>query len=187
MKRRLKETLAFYNHMNKILQISLLILILIIPLGIILFLNAFGDNRYDIPVYYQKNYQMPFEECGTSAGPHYISNFNGHSKLNASIFFEPVGGYNTTDLKNINNRLTETLHETLAVNIFATRDIGYEKVTVLDPEVFNKWRHCEFITDTLNQFILTDTEGKIRGYYGLELKDIDRLIVETKILMENDE
>lgn len=173
--------------MNKALQISLLVLIFIIPVGIILFLNILGDNRYDIPVYYQEGYQVPFKECGTPTGRHHISERIGYSRLNASIFFEPVGGYTTTELKNINNRLTEIFHGILNINIFTTRDVGYEKVTILDPGVFNNWRHCEFITDTLNQFILTDTKGKIRGYYGLGLKDIDRLIVETKILMENDE
>lgn len=60
----------------RILQGFVLACILLIPLLIILFLRGFGSNSYDLPIYFQKGVDNPFQECPvTDTTQHYIPDF----------------------------------------------------------------------------------------------------------------
>ncbi|EAZ80581.1 SCO family protein [Algoriphagus machipongonensis] len=60
----------------RLLQGLVLVCILLIPLLIFLFLRGFGENNYEIPVYYENGTNNPFKECpiGDST-QHYIPEF----------------------------------------------------------------------------------------------------------------
>jgi protein SCO1 len=62
--------------MVRILKILYLFLILLIPVVIYLFLQAFGRNHYDLEIFYQDGVgSSNFNQCDFGPGQHYIPNF----------------------------------------------------------------------------------------------------------------
>ena len=60
----------------RLLQGLVLVCILLVPILIFLFLKGFGNNTYDIPVYFEKGVDNPFKECPVAdTTQHYIPEF----------------------------------------------------------------------------------------------------------------
>ncbi|WP_026955490.1 SCO family protein [Algoriphagus vanfongensis] len=60
----------------RILQGLVLVCILLIPVLIFMFLRGFGENKYDLPVFYQNGVDNPFQECQfEDSAQHYIPEF----------------------------------------------------------------------------------------------------------------
>ncbi|MDN3205698.1 SCO family protein [Algoriphagus sediminis] len=60
----------------RLLQGLVLVCILLIPVLIFTFLKSFGTNEYDLPVYFEKGVENPFQECPNSdTTQHYIPEF----------------------------------------------------------------------------------------------------------------
>ena len=68
-----------YTHIMRslrILQGFVLVCILLIPVLIFMFLKGFGNNEYDLPIFFQKGVDNPFKECPvTDSTQHYIPEF----------------------------------------------------------------------------------------------------------------
>ena len=61
----------------RILQGLVLVCILLVPIFIFLFLKGFGNNTYNIPVYFEKVVDNPFRECPVAdTTQHYIPEFS---------------------------------------------------------------------------------------------------------------
>lgn len=59
------------------LQILVLVCILMIPVLVVLFLRNFGENQYDIPVYFENGVEDPLADCDyPDGGQHYIPDFS---------------------------------------------------------------------------------------------------------------
>ncbi|WP_291781587.1 SCO family protein [Cecembia sp.] len=70
----------------RILQGLVLVCILMIPVLVIVFLKSFGTNYYDIPVFFEKGVENPFQECDVSENDqHYIPDFELISHQNISM------------------------------------------------------------------------------------------------------
>lgn len=61
----------------RILQGFVLVCILLIPVLIFMFLKGFGNNTYDLPVYFEKGVDNPFQTCPISdTTQHFIPEFS---------------------------------------------------------------------------------------------------------------
>jgi protein SCO1/2 len=61
----------------RILQGLVLVCILLVPVLIFLFLKGFGTNSYELPVFFEKGVDNPFQECPiTDSTQHFIPDFN---------------------------------------------------------------------------------------------------------------
>ncbi len=170
--------------MNKALKGVILVSILLIPIFIFLFLKFFGQNKFDIPVYYSEGVTSPFPFCENYSGQYSVEGLAKENLPGVFMFFEESEEFIFPQLNNIQNRLTESVGE-VGYTIYV-RDTSLSEVHALDSAIFNQKIHCQFISDTLNQYILVDSKSRIRGYYNPEREEIDRLIVELKILLENE-
>ncbi len=60
----------------RLLQGMVLVCILLIPVLIFMFLRGFGQNEYDLPIFFQNGVDNPFQECPvTDTTQHYIPEF----------------------------------------------------------------------------------------------------------------
>lgn len=60
----------------RILQGMVLVCILLLPILIFMFLKGFGTNEYELPVFFEKGVDNPFQECPiTDTTQHYIPDF----------------------------------------------------------------------------------------------------------------
>ncbi len=61
----------------RILQGLVLVCILLVPVLIFTFLRGFGQNEYDLPIFFQNGVDNPFQECpSTDSGQHVIPEFS---------------------------------------------------------------------------------------------------------------
>lgn len=161
---------------------------LAIPLGIFIFLRMFGENRFDIPVYHQQGVETPFGDCLYPSGQFTVPDTLISSRPGLHVFYSSTGKLTVNELNNQLLRLSSLFEGAMPkVSIFAmdTLKVSHGEVVILEPKPINILMNCGFATDIFNQYILVDEQGRIRGYFGSTLDEMDRLVVETKILIEN--
>jgi hypothetical protein len=163
----------------------------VLPVVIFLFLKGAGRNEFAIPVYYENG--IPEEQrfdCSYANGAYYIQWPDSLAVSSPVLVYFSSGELSipSTEKENIFRRIRSVTETDLAILVFSN---GENKLPVdgirqwdLPDSLFRERLHCWLASDTVNQFSLVDSEGRIRGYYGNSLKEQDRLLVELKILFE---
>lgn len=173
--------------MNKFIKFVFLIITLLIPVVIFTFLKFFGNNKFDVEVMYESGIPEEFQtECNINSWPYQVPEFVlSRDKGLKVVAFDNNSG--ELEFKNIAIRLSELFKERLNINLVAkaANNSPYYNVQAVSSENYDKYIRCNFILDDLNKLVLLDEKNRIRGYYGRDLDEIDRLIVEVKILLEN--
>jgi protein SCO1 len=216
--------------MKKINKQAILVILLVLPVLFFLFLNQFGKNHYNIPIYYaldsvkvgdkwKKTYHTipSFQLTNQEGKPFGRKEMKGKIVV-ADFFFTRCGNPTfcprmAEQMKRIQDMFEENKEVLLLSHtvdpeydtpevlreyadkyqakdgkwVFLTgkkRDIyelafqGY-KINALEEgeEVTPDFLHAV-------KFILLDNQGRVRGYYdGTDSKDVDRLMIELKILL----
>lgn len=154
---------------------------------IFLFLKLLGENKFDIPLYYQTEITA-FEDCDNLTVPYSIQGVNKDDLPGVFLFLNPTPNFDIKTTNNIKQRLEDAANGfSYKVKTSDSASLKHDYVEYLKKEELTNWMHCKFITDTLNQYILVDSKARIRGYYNADREEVDRLIVELKILLENEE
>jgi protein SCO1/2 len=173
--------------MSKFIKAVFLIVTLLVPAGIFTFLKYFGNNKFDVEVMYEAGVPDKYKtECNINLVPYSISEFVLDKKAGLKLAaFD--NGSDELEFKNISIRLSELFKDDLNIRLLAKGDkqSPYFKTLTVTAENYEKYIGCNFILEDLNQLVLLDEKNRIRGYYGRDLDEIDRLIVEVKILLEN--
>ncbi len=172
--------------MNKAIKFVFLIVMLCIPVVIFTFLRFFGNNKFDVEVFHSNGKASPFAEvCQRTEGQHYISQKLISTPL-ITIMSVADGNVNAP-IDNILNRLNALFGNEINLIVLATDSLMYHhaEVKLLTVQQLENAIKCELILTNTDNFVLIDNERRIRGYYAQDLDEIDRLIVETKILLEN--
>lgn len=183
----------------------LLFLVIGLPVIIFLFLKAFGNNEFTIPVYYEQGLGDSLSTPCLNRSPqqYIVANDLVPKGALKVIHFERLDGpvlktrlealervqdvfYNQDDIMLITN---------LSGNTIVKKDISdydkriqfldqFWKVNELDSISWAKLKFCDVAMSAIdNRVVLVDDENKIRGYYNiLERDETDRLILELRIL-----
>ena len=164
-------------------KIIFLFLALLLPVLIFVFLKYFGKNEFNIPIYYQTSFYKADKHCTDSiAIPYQIPS-------NCPVVIEGVTvvSFNeATDNALFQlTRIRSSFRDKLNVkNIVLGKDASAEDRTVLDTAMYTLAK-CHFMIHGDSTTVLVDGKRRIRGYYDIQsLKDVDRLIMEVKILID---
>ncbi|MEO1052584.1 MAG: hypothetical protein AAFX87_18270 [Bacteroidota bacterium] len=198
--------------MSKYLKIIFLSLTIAIPVCIFLFLKYFGSNHFQIPMYYENGVDTTFTDCSFSNIPHTIPTFGFNSLDSVQITDEvlkdriTVIEFSTVECnipcaerKNQLSRVLDRFNpgEIQLISLF---DLESGKLAHELKKGFNateNWHflagnrsdvqelmQCGTVMNSIDQVVLIDDQLRIRGYYtATDIEDIDRLILEIKILM----
>lgn len=193
--------------MKNILKPVILAILLVVPVLVYTFLKLFGENRYDIPVYYQSGLRDGIE-CGSGGNQLAALSDRLVTPDKIAIFsFLPAGCDEKCQVKR--NQLSRV------VNYFSPADVVVFSVIYpavsdsvpgqlpdVEQDIVN-WQLIETRGETvedlvvcglgmawepssLDNFVLVDREQRVRGYYmGNDMEEVDRLIVELRILIDN--
>ncbi|MGL1885668.1 MAG: hypothetical protein OCD76_04060 [Reichenbachiella sp.] len=189
----------------KIAKGIFLFLILLFPVLIYLFLQGFGDNQFNIPVYYQSGLDTTIVECGAikTFGQYTVDKMSvDEPREDGVVLYDMFGLLTKGDVYTRNNLLSylekfkrDSRVNLLTVNSDSSRmkkltHYNYLFERELSGTVLNEFARCGLVLngDVVNQIVLVDSKRRIRGYFDpRELEEIDRLNTEVYILLEEDE
>jgi protein SCO1/2 len=199
----------------KWLKALLLVVLLGMPVLLYMFLQGFGENKYQVPVFYQDGIESPVQPgCLENQTSHRLDRYFIDAGLDLSTLEEKLVVFGfvksdchteaLSDIARICNQFkNENLFRatTIAVDAQATEEVQDElaKRYIIPQEVWawlpysNTVDHlikCGFNLsidcDLSRQLVLVDAESRIRGYYIVsDSKELDRLGTEINILLEN--
>ena len=183
-----------------------LVLIILLPVVIFLFLKSFGNNQFDIPVYYQNGVIDTLDSnCGRSTAIPYLVNTKPASQVVHKIyhFEKSVTGeleFRLQELERIQNAIGSNNgvllfsflnNPSITKRAFEKFDdrINYDptfwSIRPVNPATYLVFKNCELVMDDIDdRVVLVDNQEQIRGYYDItDREETDRLIVEIKILI----
>ena len=168
--------------MNKSIKFIFLMVMLAIPAAIFTFLKFFGDNRFDVEIFYQ-NGNEGVNDCPMTSGQYYLADslISYPNRIHIVLFVE---GNDSTQVRNIKARLLDTFNDQVSISLIGGADFDMASQVY---ENIDKIITCGFLSKDKDDLILVDSQRRIRGYYKRDLDEIDRLIVETKIIVENEQ
>ena len=153
-----------------------LFLALLLPGLVFLFLKFFGENKFDIPVYYQHGVSDSINNCRVKTSVQY--------SLPDSVL-EILKWKNDAPLLGVELEEDEikSVHQILT-------DIGARRIQLVSLNSM-KYDHAKLLKNCIlflqnpSNAVLVDPQKRIRGYYKLGNRDeYDRLEVELKILLK---
>lgn len=186
-----------------------------LPVAIYLFLQAFGENKFDIPVYHVEGVENPLDGCPKGSEAHVVPVFSASDSVSQSNFCEQKGHvlYQVRIMPHENDRVRINNIKSLMARLTPG---SLDLVTVKVPEILSmtlsddgqsvcslestasavrEFGRCQLQLGTkeegseylLNEhLVLVDSERRIRGYYNvMDLEEVDRLVIEMKILLKN--
>lgn len=143
-----------------------------------------GRNEFTIPVYYSSH--IPSDSLGceiTAQAPYQVSlpEFTGTG--DKVILLD--GGeelINQSERNNLIRRIRNNGPSDMDIVIYSpATSHPSSKITLVPAESWEQFK-CVFFTVEDRQLILLDEQNRIRGYYSLDLDEVDRLLVELEIL-----
>ncbi len=182
--------------MNNFKKILFLIAALVIPSLVYIFLRGFGDNKFEIPVYYSEGVRI--EGCDVNSDTVHLVKFEHYKLEGAKLFYFPQWVSSEEfyrQCKRIQNKPYSVAFTAIS-DTTLQNELG-NTLVVTDKSHLYKIANCALVfgqevaitTPIYNQLVLVDAKKRIRGYYnGADLEDMDRLDVELDILRkEKDE
>ncbi len=198
--------------MNNLFRTGILLIILAIPVFIFLFLKGCGENYFTIPVFYENSWPEDYpDSCKQSDLPFLINDTKRGSDEKIRLYSFASYHCTTNSCREKLNqlaRVSSNFNQYDEVEFITLIDTASQVFTseklpgILDPR--SKWLFevvstkviANFLTCSLaifpkgpafdvQQTVLTDKEGRIRGYYqASDREDMDRLITELNILIQ---
>ncbi len=206
--------------MNVIRKTGVLLVLLAVPVLLYLFLRNFGQNHYEVPVYYQDG--VAATDCPANDSIHTIPSFS----------LQQADDSQRLDETDLDNRITavylfsmpcDSACQQVMEELARVQDVFEKEETVQllavssseadvpglkslaqkfnsrparwkfltgSPEAVQMLRQCGLVLDqqkeVVQPVVLIDGERKIRGYYtGTDAAEIDRLVLEIRILLYN--
>jgi hypothetical protein len=154
-----------------------LFLALLLPGCIFVFLKIFGKNQFDVPLLYQEGKIEAPADCGYSYDVPYSIPDSIMKKIESggrsALYVLNFSGAQAV----LNRLMTETQGEDLSF-VLASDLFG-------DANAQRIIKDCILLMKAPADLVLIDTEKRICGYYSsAKLDDVDRLLLETKILLK---
>lgn len=170
-----------------------MISVLLAPIFVFLFLKEYGDNKFELPIYYPEG--NPIAECDRSDGqPRHTKEIIFTNNINfPALFYLPSEEQNEyySDLNNVLSKYPNIEIWGLIVDGSLIRSEGIRTFS-LGLEEYNDFINCVLVLGEdywlkepiTNKYVLIDSQIRIRGYYEVDnLEEIERLDVELDILL----
>ncbi len=155
-----------------------LLLALLLPGLIFVFLKYAGSNRFDVPVYPLPGAALRSDCAGEVTGDYVLPD-------SARGRIEEKGKHTFVILFNDREVKPEVLAADLTDEMGPGVKFIYGDTLSTSESGLARWKSCVFLLQPPWQTVLSDPEGRIRGFYDLRSREeVDRLRVELKILLE---
>jgi hypothetical protein len=151
-----------------------LFLALLLPIAVFVFLKFFGKNQFEVPLLYENGVSDPPAGCSYDyANPYLIpdSILTTAGANKSSVLILDFSRQPSTEMQVVRDEFD---HDPVVIKSASTLNFTDEKLL----------RECIFLVKAPNELVLIDSEKRIRGYYENTREEIDRLILELKIVLK---
>jgi hypothetical protein len=157
-------------------KVLFLFLALLLPACVFVFLKMFGKNEFEVPLLHQEGTIEPSPECNFNYATPYTISDSVMSRVetegSASLYLLSF----SNDEAVISRLKTEAGEEGL-------RFVAASRLAE-NAGTRQKIKDCILLSKTTD-LVLLDNQKRIRGYYSTQkLDDVDRLILEIKIILK---
>lgn len=177
--------------------------LLLFPVLIYLFLQGFGKNEFEIPIFHQEGVEMLYECDSLRTSTQYFVELERVSmvfpewEIKGKTLVLDLGNITNSEIQNNVNSFLEKYKRNPNVLLLSLGNLAEDceeskyanwKCSTLSDDELKNIAQCELrIAESMaNQLVLIDSERRIRGYYNpTELSEIDRLNTEIHILLNN--
>ena len=199
--------------MKKGLKLIILFVTIALPVAIFLFLKIFGENRFDIPVYYQEENTNLDSDCSTISFPYLVPLFETFTSDSIKVPKIEFADINLFIILPTDKTIRETLNQTdrlkasfinqsqIKFFLLQTSDLVFPSMekyeNILDHKGVFNFVKCGLLIPAYFNFkeeeknpatgyaVLVDKERRIRGYYVIsDREEVDRIITEIGILLK---
>lgn len=170
-------------------KLILLFLALLLPVTIFLFLHFFGQNEFDVPVLFRSANEIPSSCEGKFTFPYKVNSKHVPLKRTSIVLFVSGWGREKWEEAMYQIDRVENEFEDRAPFIFTLKQSSdslfqTENEIFLSDSTYQNEKNCVFFAG-VNNIVLVDDEKHIRGIYpATSLKEMDRLILELKIILK---
>lgn len=190
-----------------------LLILLLLPVLVYLFLRLFGNNQYNIPIFYENGVDTTFTDCEFQPEAFKVPEFellllndekySSNEQLTNKVIYvtQSIEDANSKLIKNNLLRVQSSMSNWETIEfLMITQHRDYDdtesgsiKMANANPIYLNQLARCGLVIDfdatskTVNKtIVVVDAKNQIRGYYnGIGDEEIDRLLVELRILKAN--
>jgi protein SCO1 len=176
--------------MKTTFKIFFLVMALVVPSLIYIFLRGFGDNKFEIPVYYQNG--IAITGCDTQNKTTHLVEFENYKLTGPQLFYFPQWVNDDEFFRQCNRIKAKHPKVTFTAIADSSNYQIFENVLLVsDEQHLFEIANCSLvlgqgqsISEPLyNQLVLVDEQKRIRGYFsGHKLEEMDRLDMELDIL-----
>jgi hypothetical protein len=151
-----------------------LFLALLLPVAVFVFLKFFGKNEFDVPLIFESGVSSPPAQCNI----HYPSPY----VVPDSILIQAGVGHGTILIIDFSDRPSTEMQ--------VVRDEFRQDAVVTESALSIHFADEKFVKECVlliaepNEIVMIDSQQHIRGYYQNTREDIDRLILEVKIVLK---
>ncbi len=167
----------------------LLFLALLLPVIIFLFLHFFGKNEFEVPVLYQTQDELP-GNCEMEYSLPYTVKSEKVDVADGAVILFSAGLTNEMfdntlfQLSRLQDEFGEDSPQIIVMKKNGDELPSVDGEMLIGSVDYDFEQQCVFLANA-NRIVLVDTEGHIRGLYpDASLKEIDRLILELKIIFK---
>jgi hypothetical protein len=151
-----------------------LFLALLLPVAVFVFLKFFGKNEFEVPLIYANGVSDAPAECGLEYPVPYVLHDSLMLKLRAeetSMLVLDFSGQSSTEMQVVRDEFAK---DKVMIKSASSINFADEKFV----------RECVLLLKNPNEIVLIDSKNQIRGYYQNSREEIDRMILEIKILLK---
>lgn len=180
-------------------KLFILFLLLLTPVLVFVFLKWFGENRYDIPIFHEYGMGESIE-CADliPADPGGLAGYPGK----IVVFGFLTGAHSDVKVNHLSRIVNYFNSDEIVVLSVSTGKDSAGSPPILTDARLDNWKYINpedklgYILEcglglpneeaSMDKFVLVDKERRIRGYYeALDREEVDRLMVEIRILLDN--
>jgi hypothetical protein len=172
---------------GKLFKWIVLITAIGLPLLVLFFLRHFGRNVFEVPILYTDSLPHRPAEClPVSALPYVVpDSVRGVLGINETVPLTVLGLSVSEEAIGVRIRDQFANHEVdILMADTMVRDQSYQiRTIILLPEKLKQLKDCFLFVPEQKPLLVLDSAGFIRGHYGTDRDETDRLMVELSILL----
>lgn len=156
-----------------------MLIVFLFPVALVMLFQFFSKGVYEVAPLYEEGVGDIKSECpyAYAGAPYRLPDSIMHDLAPESNAILMLAVFNVTGERNQKDLAA-------AIEQLAASSVLVKHFDPVNTPRYDVLRKCVFLVGGDSSIVLADTDRRIRGYYGTSREEMDRLIVEMKIILK---